>query len=293
MNRNLSFCLDMLTSALPALLIPVALSALFALVANIGGCALRGKEPDNLSSASHDVLIHGSVFYREKMALPRHAELTIVLYERTPQIGRELLSEIRTPTEGQSVPLPFAISRPENPPPDVEYEVEAHISADGMPLFATPSAVMIPRNPDKPLAILVQRIMSEETALDSPVSLLTHNRWILRNLNDQPVTVYKDQPEPHLLFAPTARGQHPEEMTEGRIAGSDGCNSIFGGYQIKNSAIQFLDMGSTMMACVQGEEQAQNFNRSLQETSEWRIVGNNLILLRKGQALAIFEAVAR
>lgn len=293
MNRNLSFCLDMLISALPALLIPIALSALFALLATIGGCAFRGKAPDKLSSASPINFIHGSVFYREKMALPRHAELAIVLYEKKPQIGRVLLSEIQRPVKEKSVPFPFTVSAPENPTADTEYELEARISVDGIPLFATPSPIIVPLNSDKPLVIMLQRVIPEESPGEKSISLLTHNRWILRKVKGEPVLLYEDQPEPYLSFTAASRKQHPEEMMEGRITGSDGCNNIFGAYRIKNTSIQFLNMGSTMMACLHGEEQAQSFAKSLQETSEWHIAGNNLILLQKGKVLAIFEAVSR
>lgn len=293
MNRNLSFCLDMLLSALPALLVPIALSALFALVANIGGCASRGKAPDKLSSASHPNLIHGSVFYREKMALPRHAELAIMLYERTPQVGRVLVSEIQSSVKEKNVPFPFTVSAPENPKANTEYELEARISVDGIPLFATPSSIIVPLNSDKPLVIMLQRVIPEESPDGDSISLLTHNRWILRKMKGEPVHLYEDQPEPHLFFTAASQEQHAEKMMEGRITGSDGCNTIFGAYRIKNASIQFLNIGSTMMACLHGEEQAQNFAKSLQEASEWRIAGNDLILLQKGKVLAIFEAVSR
>ena len=47
----------------------------------------------------------------------------------------------------------------------------------------------------------------------------------LVELNGKPAEVYDNQPEPHLLFNP--------EGAQGRISGSDGCNSLIGSYTLK------------------------------------------------------------
>ena len=57
------------------------------------------------------VPLTGMVTYRERMALPPDAELTVTLHRKTSD-GRMLVAEERASTEGRNVPLPFSIACP-------------------------------------------------------------------------------------------------------------------------------------------------------------------------------------
>ena len=61
---------------------------------------------------------------------------------------------------------------------------------------------------------------------------LAGTRWKLVELNGKPAEVYDNQPEPHLLFNP--------EGAQGRISGSDGCNSLIGQLYSPRRSHRFL-----------------------------------------------------
>ena len=82
------------------------------------------------------VPLTGMVTYRERMALPPDAELTVTLHRKTSD-GRMLVAEERASTEGRNVPLPFSIACPAADSSSMSYELEAAISSGGTTLFAT------------------------------------------------------------------------------------------------------------------------------------------------------------
>jgi heat shock protein HslJ len=110
---------------------------------------------------------------------------------------------------------------------------------------------------------------------------LTQARWALVSLNQQPAQTYDNQPEVHLVFSHDAAGM--------RISGSDGCNRLIGMAQMKGATITFGQMGTTMMACPQGQEQGQAFLQALAQAQSLQMQGNTLRLMRQGKELAVFE----
>jgi heat shock protein HslJ len=83
-------------------------------------------------------------------------------------------------------------------------------------------------------------------------------------------------------------GQAPLEGTaitatfaEGQIAGSSGCNSYFGSYTLRGSALQVQGLGGTEMACFDPEgvmDQEQTFLSRLGEVASCRLADDQLIL---------------
>jgi copper homeostasis protein (lipoprotein) len=63
--------------------------------------------------------------------------------------------------------------------------------------------------------------------------------WKLTLLNGSAVVRIERRSEAHLLF-----------QGEGRLAGSDGCNRLFGRYSLQGETIVFGQMGGTTMACL-------------------------------------------
>ena len=110
---------------------------------------------------------------------------------------------------------------------------------------------------------------------------LTQARWALVSLNQQPAQVYDNQPEVHLVFTQDDAGV--------RISGSDGCNRLIGIAQIQGATVNFGQMGTTMMACPQGQEQGQAFLQALAQAQSLQVQGNTLRLMRQGKELAVFE----
>ena len=114
------------------------------------------------------------------------------------------------------------------------------------------------------------------------VADLQNTYWKLTRLGNEAVFPSQKQREAHIVM-----------NNENRISGSDGCNRIIGSYQIDGNSIHFSKLGSTMMACPEGMEQADQFRTALGATTYYRIVGQHFELFdNNDQMLIRFEAVA-
>ena len=112
---------------------------------------------------------------------------------------------------------------------------------------------------------------------------LANTYWKLRQLGGTAAEVLPERREPHLVLHEDAR----------RLAGSDGCNRLAGGWESTGAALEFGPLAATRMACAEGMAQARRFAEALEATVRYRIVGRQLELLdAAGTRLARFEAVA-
>jgi copper homeostasis protein (lipoprotein) len=107
--------------------------------------------------------------------------------------------------------------------------------------------------------------------------------WKLVRLGDEPVDAFDNQREAHLVFA----------ADESRVAGSGGCNRVFGSFELDGDRLRFDRMASTRMACIDGMEQEGRFFEALDHVERFRIQGSFLELMdADGTVNARFEAVA-
>jgi copper homeostasis protein (lipoprotein) len=113
--------------------------------------------------------------------------------------------------------------------------------------------------------------------------VLENTYWKLTRLNDTPVRVFADQPEPYLVL----------RSVESQVAGSGGCNRFHGGYELDGDALTFGPAGATMMSCPAGQDQEHAFLQALDLVRNWRIDGQHLELVdQQGTVLLRFEARA-
>lgn len=114
-----------------------------------------------------------------------------------------------------------------------------------------------------------------------PNAALAGTRWRLTHLGRVTTKVADDPCGAHIVLDGA-----------GRVAGSDGCNRIGGGYRLEGDKLAFSQLSSTRMACAEGMEQAQRFALALGSVARYRIAGAHLELLdRTGASQARFEAV--
>ena len=258
----------------------LALSALLALPL---GCAASHNAP------LQETPISGTVFYRERMALPPQAELRLVLYRVLPDGSQKRMEERTAAIHGQ-VPLPFELKP--TLPETAACALEAAILVDGEPLFATPAPVSI-RPGDRDIRLLTHRVLPDAPSQSSEISAsvpadLTGKLWVLSSVGGKPAEVFPGQPQAHLSFT-------PEQKEVLRISGSDGCNRLVGTCTVSETRIQFSHLGSTMMLCPAGDEQARAFAKALSETTHWRFVDETktrLELLKDSSPLLLLEAKA-
>ncbi|MFC1965682.1 META domain-containing protein [Chloroflexota bacterium] len=80
------------------------------------------------------------------------------------------------------------------------------------------------------------------------------------------------------------------KSAEGKVAGSGGCNSYFGGYEInKNELTINPPIGSTMMACPEPiMEQEQEYFRLLDTTETFKIDNGKLTITCSGNKELVF-----
>ena len=110
---------------------------------------------------------------------------------------------------------------------------------------------------------------------------LRGTNWRLVALGDTPVTV-----------TDTARSAHIILQTDSKqVAGSGGCNRLFGVYELNGDALRFSGVGSTRMACKNGMDTEGAFLPVLLRVRRWKITDRQLELSdSSGVVLARFEA---
>ena len=79
---------------------------------------------------------------------------------------------------------------------------------------------------------------------------------------------------------------------EGKIAGSGGCNSYFGGYEINKNELTIIPpIGSTMMACPEPVmDQEKEYFKLLETTETYQIQNNKLTISCSSNKILIFAA---
>jgi copper homeostasis protein (lipoprotein) len=114
-------------------------------------------------------------------------------------------------------------------------------------------------------------------------SALRGTYWKLVRLDDKPVTAVAGQREAHLVFA----------AETAQVAGSGGCNRVFGSFELDGNRLRFGPMASTRMSCPDDRGQENAFLDTLTRVEGYRIRGSHLELLEGSGAVSLrFEAVA-
>ena len=77
------------------------------------------------------------------------------------------------------------------------------------------------------------------------------------------------------------------DSEKGQVTGSAGCNSYFGGYELKGNELSLPGpVGSTMMSCgEQIDQQEIQYLQILQNAESYKIDGNQLQIISGNQAL--------
>jgi heat shock protein HslJ len=142
----------------------------------------------------------------------------------------------------------------------------------------------IPMQTQKVLAsfvVVIAMILSACTATNTSATPLNNTGWILVSLNGQLVL---SDPQVTINFE------------NGKINGTDGCNSYGSSYTVKGSKFNVhQDIVTTMMACPNPiMQQAAAYITILTQSASYKIDGQQLTLLdASGKALATFTKQSR
>jgi heat shock protein HslJ len=153
-----------------------------------------------------------------------------------------------------------------------------------------------PKEDDAPAATTMQSSSMNaytSVAASSPVTAITpaaapntssdellNIYWKLVSLNGDEVTPVDNDREAHLVF-----------NAENRVSGSDGCNRLMGSYLLDGNTLTFEQTAATRMACTEGAEQSQAFNKALTEAATYSVHGDQLEI-RDASDLVIARFVA-
>lgn len=80
-------------------------------------------------------------------------------------------------------------------------------------------------------------------------------------------------------------------LNENGLGGRGACNSLLGQYATGDkSALRFSALGSTKMLCPHNEDLEMKMIQILSQTTHYSIEGDELVLKRNGEVLAVFKA---
>jgi heat shock protein HslJ len=230
--------------------------------------------------------IAGTATFRERMALPPAAVFEAVLEDVSrADAPAATVARTRVASPGNP-PIAFTIAYdPARILPEHHYAVRARILLDGKLLFASDTATpVITRGNPTSVSILLRRVRADQTGSGDPPRTrpLEGTYWRTTELAGKPTPAQDANREAHLVF-------HPD----GRVSGSDGCNRMTGGYQLKGYAVTFGQMAGTQMACMDTADIARAFRDALKTASRLTIAGDSLELFdATGRRVAAFAARA-
>lgn len=234
----------------------------------LAGLLLAAAVPATPALAAPRVM-RGTVFYRERMALPPTAviEVTLVDISLADAPSRTIA---KTRVSGRRIParwtLRFDDRRIE---PRNRYALQARITDGGQLLFInTTQHTVLAGGPDD-TEILVERVGGRDQpppAAPSPVG-----SWRLASLGGKDV--------------PASVTTTLEIAADGKVSGRGGCNGFGGNVALKSRTIRFSRMVSTMMACSpDAMAQERCFLDGLGKVRHWDIHrGSGLLALLDGR----------
>ncbi len=247
---------------------------------------------ENQSSANagtEDMLtITGSVWYRERMMVPPDAEINIYLED----VSRMDVSAkvIATTSFAAQAGPPWDFSMEYDPTKlndKGRYGMRVRIEADGRLMFINMEHIpAFEHDSNTPIKIMVSRVggshKSGENQSLKPNAGLTNTYWKLIELDGQPVLAGANQRELHMVL--TSEGS--------KVSGFSGCNRFMGGYEQSEGQLQFGQLASTMMACMETMEQEKLFLGALARARSFNIRGESLAIYGDEEQLILrFESV--
>lgn len=176
--------------------------------------------------------VTGTALYRERIALPSDAALTVRLGVMAGDaLGSQLIAEQIVAPAGQ-VPIAFSLQfDTSDAPQDARLGLDATITAGGETLFRTAGATPLPAG-SAPVEIMLVSGGREPAA--EPAAI-TGVEWQVEAIEG--VDSLGDA-KPTLAIG-----------TDGRAGGSTGCNRFFAKATIDGEALAFSEAGTTFMAC--------------------------------------------
>lgn len=229
------------------------------------GFVLAVAVPATPALAARRVL-RGTVFYRERMALPPTAVIEVALVDIS-LADAPSRTIAKTRVSGRGIParwtLRFDDRRIE---PRNRYALQARITDGGHLLFINTTQHTVLAGAPDDAEILVELVGGRDqppAAAPSPVG-----SWRLTSLGGRDV--------------PAAITTTIAIAADGKVSRRGECNGFGGNATVRGRTIRFSRMASTMMACApDAMDQEQRFLKALERVQRWNVErgGGRLVLL--------------
>lgn len=245
------------------------------------GCASAAADPQG--PVPDSLTLTGSATYRERIALPPDALLTVTLEDVSlADAPAVTLAQTQIALNGQQVPIPFSLIYPASAvQPQSVYAVRARITVGEQLMFTTTEHNRVDALNPAPIELLMTSVAPMD-APPVPDASLTDTYWKLTEVRGQPIGASEAAREPHLVL-------HSED---GRLAGSGGVNRMMGGYTVAGNTLMFSQVATTMMAGPpEAMQQEQTILAALATVRGFGISGNDLTLFDEAGA-PVLKAVA-
>lgn len=178
-------------------------------------------------------VMRGEVLYRERIALPPNAVLSVQLADVSlADAPAAVLGEQKVDPAGQ-VPIRFEIKfDPSAIRTNMSYALQARITVDGQLWFITDMRHAVDPLSDEPQTVLVKRVAEQ----DRPTAQTIYGRdWVAQSVDG-----VEALPERRATFRIEA---------DGKISGKGFCNGYFAKAKIDEPKLSIGQAGSTQMAC--------------------------------------------
>ena len=212
-------------------------------------------------------VLGGEVLYRERIALPPDAVLSVQLADVSlADAPAAIVGEQRVDPAGQ-VPIKFEIRfDPSVLQPNMNYALQARITVDDKLWFIIDTRHEVDPLTEEPQTVMVRKVDGQAQTGDVPA--IYGKDWKVEFVDG-----VESLPERRATF-------RVEE--DGRIGGKGFCNGYFASAKIEGDAIGIGQAGATQMACAPElmAADAALFD-AFARTAGWRIDGESLVISDK------------
>ena len=214
--------------------------------------------------AAEEVAVAGEVSYRERIALPANAVLTVRLMDVSLADAPEAVVAEQTVDPAGQVPIRFELKLdPAVVQPGATYALQACITVDDQLWFINDERYAV--DPLKPEPAQMVLKMVRQGAGAAPPALFD-TVWLAEDIGGGGVI---DDARSTFSLAP-----------DGKITGSGGCNRFFAQARVDGDRISIGKAGATMMACPEAlMNQEQKFFAALEKAATYRFDGNGKLFL--------------
>jgi putative lipoprotein len=256
-----------------------SIAATAVLLLMVAGCS-ESTAPEGAAMEEDMGKITGTVLYRERIALPPGAEVTVELQDVSrADAPAEVLAKTRMPAEG-GPPYPFELSYdPAAIDERMRYALRATITAEGRLLFTTDTHHPAFGTDEHELMVVRAARGGRDASAAGSAGSFADRDWFLADLGGESVAAAADGRRPSIHFE-----------SGGRVHGFAGCNTFTGTWETKGGSLVLSPLAMTRRACIEGMDTEQRYAVALEQVAGYEIEGERLVLRdADGEPLAVFE----